>query len=73
MKESVIYQEIFQEGKAQGILQGMAKGIAEGKAKFTRKVALNLLKTGMNLETISEITELPLAEIQALEKSTTVN
>ena len=35
MRESVIYQEILEEGEA--------KGKAEGKAETTRKLALNLL------------------------------
>jgi predicted transposase/invertase (TIGR01784 family) len=63
MRESVIYQEILEEGEA----KGEAKGKAEGKAETTRKLALNLLRIGMNLEQIAEVTELSLEEVQALQ------
>ena len=59
MRESVIYQEILEEGEA--------KGIAKGKAETTRKLALNLLRIGINLEQIAEVTELSLEEVQALQ------
>lgn len=60
MRESVIYQEILQEG----ILQGKA----EGKAEVTRKLTFKLLKMGMSLEQICQLTELPLKEVKALQK-----
>jgi predicted transposase/invertase (TIGR01784 family) len=63
MRESVIYQEILEEGEA----KGEAKGKAEGKAETTRKLALNLLRIGMNLEQIAEVTELSLEDDQALQ------
>lgn len=56
MRESVIYQEILEEGKV------------EGKAETTRNVALNLLRIGMSLEQISQVTELSLEQVQALQK-----
>jgi len=59
MRESVIYQEILEEGET--------KGEAKGKAETTRKLALNLLRIGMNLEQIAEVTELSLEEVQALQ------
>ncbi|BAZ88336.1 Rpn family recombination-promoting nuclease/putative transposase [Dolichospermum compactum] len=62
MRESVIYQEILEEGEA--------KGKAEGKAETTRKLALNLLRIGMNLEQIAEVTELSLEEVQTLQSLT---
>jgi predicted transposase/invertase (TIGR01784 family) len=63
MRESVIYQEILEEGEA----KGKAEGKVEGKAETTRKLALNLLRIGMNLEQIAEVTELSLEEVQALQ------
>ncbi|MDD1416716.1 hypothetical protein MEN41_19460 [Dolichospermum sp. ST_con] len=72
MRESVIYQEILEEGEAKGIAKGEAKGIvkgkAEGKAEATKKLALNLLRIGMSLEQISEVTELSLEQVQTLQK-----
>ncbi|MEH2238451.1 Rpn family recombination-promoting nuclease/putative transposase [Nostoc sp.] len=64
MRESVIYQEILEEGEA----KGKAEGEAKGKAETTRKLALNLLGIGMSLEQIAEVTELPIEQIQALQK-----
>lgn len=60
MRESVIYQEILEEGEA--------KGKAEGKAETTRKLALNLLRIGMSLEQIAQVTELPIEQIQVLQE-----
>lgn len=60
MRESVIYQEILEEGEA--------KGEAKGKTETTRKLALNLLQIGMSLEQISQVTELSLEQVQALQK-----
>lgn len=56
MRESVIYQEILQEGEA------------KGKAETTRKLALNLLRIGMSLEQIAQVTELSLEQVQALQR-----
>lgn len=56
MRESVIYQEILEEGEA------------KGKAETTRKLALNLLRIGMSLEQISQVTELSLEQVQVLQQ-----
>jgi predicted transposase/invertase (TIGR01784 family) len=60
MRESVIYQQILEEGEA--------KGKAEGEAETTRKLALNLLQIGMSLEQIAQVTELSLEQIQVLQE-----
>jgi predicted transposase/invertase (TIGR01784 family) len=60
LKQTRVYQEALEEGKAEGK--------QEGKAEATRKFALKLLRTGMSLEQIAEITELSLQQIQALQK-----
>jgi predicted transposase/invertase (TIGR01784 family) len=64
MRESVIYQDILEEGEA----KGEAKGRAEGKAETTRKLAMNLLRIGMNLEQIAEVTELSVEQVRALQQ-----
>jgi predicted transposase/invertase (TIGR01784 family) len=56
MRESVIYQEILQEGEA------------KGEAETTRKLAVNLLRIGMSLEQIAQVTELSLERVQALQR-----
>ncbi len=68
MRESVIYQAILQEGRAEGRAKGRAEGRAEGKAEITRKVAINLLRIGMSLEQIAQVTELSLEQVQALQR-----
>ncbi|WP_171815332.1 hypothetical protein [Nostoc sp. PCC 7524] len=52
----MIYQEILQEGEA------------KGKAETTRKLAVNLLRIGMSLEQIAQVTELSLEQVQALQR-----
>jgi predicted transposase/invertase (TIGR01784 family) len=64
MRESVIYQDILEEGEA----KGEAKGRAEGKAETTRKLAMNLLRIGMNLEQIAEVTELSVEQVRDLQQ-----
>ena len=64
MRESVIYQDILEEGEAKGV----AKGKAEGRAETTRKLAINLLRIGMNLEQIAEVTELSVEQVRALQQ-----
>jgi predicted transposase/invertase (TIGR01784 family) len=68
MRESVIYQDILEEGEAKGEARGKAEGEAKGKAETTRKLAINLLRIGMNLEQIAEVTELSVEQVQALQQ-----
>ena len=65
MKESVIYQDILLEGKT----QGQAIGIAEGKAETTRQLTLNMLRSGIAVDLITQITGLTLKQVQKLEKT----
>jgi predicted transposase/invertase (TIGR01784 family) len=60
LKQTRVYQEAVEEGKQEGE--------AKGKTETTRLFALKLLRIGMSLEQIAEITELPLQQIQALQK-----
>jgi len=64
LKQTRVYQEALEEGKA----EGEAKGKTEGKAETTRLFALKLLRIGMSLQQIAELTELSLQQIQALQK-----
>ena len=68
MRESVIYQDILEEGEAKGEARGKAEGEAKGKAETTRKLAINLLRIGMNLEQIAEVTELSVEQVRALQQ-----
>ena len=55
------------EGKAEGLAEGMIKGKAEGKAEGIKETQLStarkMLKLGMSVEEISEITGLTKEEI----------
>jgi len=70
MRESVTYQAVLEEGreegKAEGEARGKAEGEARGKAEAVRQVALNMLKSGMELSLISQFTGLEIAEISQL-------
>lgn len=59
MRESVIYQEIFSEGAE--------KGKAEGKAEGKTEVAINLLKAGMAIEQIANVTGLKVEQVLQLQ------
>ncbi len=56
MQESVIYQQILQKGIEQGIKQGI------------ERIALNLLRGGIEATKVAEVTELPLQKITNLQK-----
>ncbi len=73
MKESVIYQDILAEGLAEGIAKGIAqgitKGIAKGMAKEKNQIAVNMLRSDMNIELIAQITGLSVRQIEKLRKA----
>ncbi|OAB58461.1 flagellar assembly protein H [Phormidium willei BDU 130791] len=58
MRESVVYQEILQEGE----LIGEQRGILAGK----QQVAINLLRQGMTVEQVVTVTELPRDVVEKL-------
>jgi predicted transposase/invertase (TIGR01784 family) len=59
MKESVIYQEILLEGKA------------EGEAKAANQIALNMLRSNMSPELVTQFTGLTLKQVKRLQKLST--
>lgn len=58
MKESVTYQAILEEGEA--------KGEARGKAEAIRQVAINMVRSGLEINLIAQITGLAAEEIRNL-------
>ena len=54
------------EGKAEGLAEGMEKGKAEGIKENQLNTARKMLKLGMTIEEISEITGLTKEEISSL-------
>ena len=51
------------EGKAEGLVEGMEKGLAQGIKETQLSTARKMLKLGMSVEEISEITGLTKEEI----------
>jgi len=74
MRESVIYQAILREGELigeargeqrgeqRGRLEGEQQGILQGK----QQIARNLLKSGMTVDRVMKLTDLPLEVVQSL-------
>jgi len=63
-------KEMKQEGLQEGLQEGMQKGLQEGKLEGLQegilKVAKNLFEAGMDIEKISEVTDIPVDELQKL-------
>jgi predicted transposase/invertase (TIGR01784 family) len=56
----------LKEGEEKGRAEGREEGLLEGEAKTTQKIALQMLRRQLPLETIAETTGLQLEEILAL-------
>ena len=70
MRESVIYQEIFQEGEAIG--EAKAKARYEARAEAIRlqelqRMTIGLLDEGLSIATIARLTELSIEQIQKIQ------
>ena len=67
MRESVIYQEILQEGRLEGKQEGLKQGMDLGVQFAKKEVALNLLREQMAPETVVRLTGLSLKEVLVLQ------
>ena len=56
----------IEKGMKQGIEKGMKQGMEKGIEQATLNVVKNALKKGLSLELISELTGLPVEEIEKL-------
>jgi predicted transposase YdaD len=70
---STVFEEVLEKGKEIGVKEGeeigvknLKEGVKEGEEKNKIRVALNCLMKGMDIETISEITDLPVDRIELL-------
>jgi predicted transposase/invertase (TIGR01784 family) len=68
MQESVIYQEIKQEGITQGLTQGLTQGRTQGMEEATRLIAVNLLREGISPEQVAKCTGLSIEQVQQLQR-----
>lgn len=64
----VVMEGQFMEGERKGLEKGRAEGLAEGRAEGILAVARKMKAKGMSGEEISEMTGLPLSDIQNLDK-----
>ncbi|WP_373543751.1 DUF4351 domain-containing protein [Chamaesiphon sp.] len=65
MRESVIYQEILQEGRIEGRIEGRDRGrVEEGRALVIR--ILNRKLGNLNLEPMARVNSLPIDRVESL-------
>jgi hypothetical protein len=58
-------------GRKQGLEEGLQKGLQKGLQQTVRQVALKMLARDIDLETIAEVTDLSIAQIQQLQTTLT--
>jgi len=69
-KSQVLKQRDVLEGaKLEGVKEGIEIGVEKGKAEAKLELAQGLLKVGVPIETIAQASDLSLAELQKLQKS----
>ena len=54
------------KGISQGLSQGISQGVSKGQLQAKSKVAIKMYKRGMSLLEIASLTDLNLAEVEAL-------
>jgi predicted transposase/invertase (TIGR01784 family) len=69
VRESVIFQEILQEGEARGEAKGKAQGEAIGRTQTQLEIARGMLQEGIDIATIARITQLTPEQISQLQRS----
>ena len=57
------------KGKAEGKAEGRAEGEAEGRAQAIESVAIDMLKNGMDINLIMQLTKLSVADINRLKNN----
>lgn len=65
-----IAQQIEAKGKARGEAIGIAKGRVEGEVAAKRAIAIKLLKQGLSVKAVAQITEVSVQEVRSLLKTT---
>ena len=61
-----IEKRSYNEGIEKGMEKGLTQGITKGREQEKLEIAKNLLKEGMNIEKVSEITSLSIEEIKSI-------
>ena len=77
MRESVIYQDILEEGREEGREEGeekgLKKGLQAGKEEKARQIALKMLSAGFPVPEIARFTDLSPATIEQLQRQNARN
>ena len=68
MRESVIYQDILEEGEEKGRQEGEEKGLKKGKEEKARQIALKMLSAGFPVPEIARFTDLSPDAIEELQR-----
>ena len=68
MRESVIYQDILEEGEEKGLQKGRQEGLQEGKEEKARQIALKMLSAGFPVPEIAQFTDLSPDAIEELQR-----
>ncbi|MCA2805769.1 MAG: hypothetical protein IM486_17535 [Microcystis sp. M114S2] len=72
MRESVIYQDILEEGREEGREEGeekgLKKGLQAGKEEKARQIALKMLSAGFSIPEIAQFTDLSPDAIEELQR-----
>ncbi|MFM7878378.1 MAG: flagellar assembly protein H, partial [Microcystis panniformis] len=80
MRESVIYQDILEEGREEGEEKGLQKGLQKGrqegrqeglqagKEEKARQIALKMLSAGFSISEIAQFTDLSPDAIEELQR-----
>ena len=68
IKTDGLYNEGIREGIQKGRKEGIQKGQEQGMERTKKEITLNLIKAGLNNETISKATGLSTEQIESLRK-----
>jgi predicted transposase/invertase (TIGR01784 family) len=59
-------EESKKKAKIEGMKEGKLEGMKEGEMKGKLEIAINLLRKGMDLGSVSEVTGLPISKLESL-------
>jgi predicted transposase/invertase (TIGR01784 family) len=70
IKNTRVYKDALQEGEQKGLQRGWQRGLhrgwQKGKQEGKQEIALNLLKVGMSVEQVSQVTGLTVEQVRQL-------
>jgi len=63
LKNTRVYKDAVQEGLKRGLKRGLQKGLQKGR----QEIAVNLLRTGMDVEQVAQVTGLTVEKVSQLQ------